>query len=113
MEEFIISDSDSEEESEGGGFDVYGADPVFQTREELNQFMASCNIQQGKKGSNLEPEEKIFFKEQKKNQKSCTCQKCEDIWSDEFQHICCHQIKRYELYSYIYLKTRKTQGDFC
>ena len=92
MEEFILSES---EEDSDDTFDVYGADPVFNSKDELDDFMASCNIERGKKGSNKESKEKVFYEEQKKVKKNCTCKNCEDIWSDDFQHICCHQVKRY------------------
>ena len=92
MEEFMLSDSDSDE---GEDFDVYGADPIFETRGELEQFMATCNIQKTEKDSKLEPSERICYDDQKKIKKNCTCDNCEDIWSEEFQHVCCHQIQRY------------------
>ena len=41
MEEFVLSES---EEDSDDTFDVYGADPVFNSKDELDDFMASCNI---------------------------------------------------------------------
>ena len=37
----------------------------------LDDFMASCNIERGKKGSNEESKEKGFYEKQKKLKKNC------------------------------------------
>ena len=42
MEEDYLP-SESEEESDGE-FDLYGEDPIFKTKEDLDSFMKSCDI---------------------------------------------------------------------
>ena len=89
MEELLLSESDDSDESE---YDVYGADPVFASRQELDAFMASCNIQKG--AATQSGDDRVSYIEQKKIKKSCTCGKCDNIWSGDFEHICCQQIER-------------------
>ena len=72
--------------------DIYGADPVFESKEELDKFMASCDIQYVKKSDCVE--EKVCYEQQKGLDKLCSCGKCEDIWSGDFQHLCCQQINK-------------------
>ena len=90
MEEFRVSESEDESDE---SFDVYGADPVFESKEELDEFMANCQIKRTEVSEELNEKDEIFFETQKKIKKDCTCCKCEDIHSDDFEHICCQQIK--------------------
>ena len=89
MEEFQVSDSDEDVDE---AFDIYGADPTFKSKEELDEFMASCKLEMSKKTERNETEE-ICFDAHSKIIKKCTCSNCEDIWSENFEHICCQQIK--------------------
>ena len=91
MEELEFSESEDEIDDIS---DLYGADPVFNTKEELSKFMASCNIEKSKKYENQHKSDTICYEDQKRIKKKCTCGKCENIWSDSFEHICCHQIPR-------------------
>ena len=86
--------SESDEEI-GESFDLYDADPVFETKEDLATFLASCNIQMVDEAEDKSEEGKICYNAQKKIEKKCSCGKCDDIWSEDFQHICCHQMERY------------------
>ena len=88
-ENWQLSDSDDMGE-ESDIFDPYETDPVFDTTEELQEFLASCD--QSKAGE-LD-EEKIDYELHQSVQKVCTCGQCADIWSDGFQHVCCQQTDR-------------------
>ena len=85
MEEFEFSDSESEISC-----DLYGDDPVFETKESLDEFLRSCDIQRGKR----DVEENICFDQVKGISKNCSCERCEDIWSGDFEHLCCQQGKK-------------------
>ena len=86
--------SESEDESEEA-FDIYGADPVFDSKEELEEFMKSCNIQLLRKDNDHDKNDPICYDTQKKIEAKCSCGNCEVIWSGDFQHICCQQIEGY------------------
>ena len=90
MEDFQISES---EEDSDESFNVYGADPVFSTQKELDEFMTSCNSKRVNKSVDQVELDEVFCEKQKTVKKNCSCNKCEDIWSGSFEHICCHQIK--------------------
>ena len=81
MEEFVMSESDEEI---GESFDLYDADPIFDTKEELESFLASCNIQKVDKADNKREEEKVCYNAQKKIEKKCSCGKFDYIWSQDF-----------------------------
>ena len=85
QEEIALSDSD--QESDG---DIYGADPVFKSKEDLDEFMRSCKIQTSMKSGD---KEELSFHAQRSIKKNYTCGMCQDIWSGDFEHICCQQIK--------------------
>ena len=89
MEEFQLSESDEDVDE---SFDIYGADPVFDSKEELDQFMASCKIELSKDSEKSKSEE-IHFDAQRNINNICTCMHCEDIWSEDFEHVCCQQVK--------------------
>ena len=82
-----IAFSDSDQDSDG---DIYGADPVFKSKEDLDKFMRSCKIQTSRTSGD---KEELNFHAQRSIKKNCTCGKCQDIWSGDFEHICCQQIK--------------------
>ena len=82
MEEFQFSDSESDKSC-----DLYGDDPVFETKEDLEEFLQSCDIQRGKQ----DVDEHICFDQVQGIAKECTCGRCEDIWSGDFEHLCCQQ----------------------
>ena len=63
-----------------------------ESKEELDKFMASCDIQYVKKSDCVE--DKVCYEQQKGLDKLCSCGKCEDIWSGDFQHLCCQQINK-------------------
>ena len=90
MEEFQLSESDEDSDQ---SFDIYGADPVFESKEKLDEFMASCNLEKSKGLDENVAGDDFLVDAQNKIEKNCTCNKCEDIWSDLFPHICCQQIK--------------------
>ena len=91
MDESEVSDFEFDSDK---SIDLYGDDPVFETREELDSFMKSCKVEHFK---NKEFEDNICFEQQEKVVKDCTCGLCEDIWSEDFEHICCQQVSKYVL----------------
>ena len=82
--------SESEEDSDTV---LHGADPIFSTKEELDQFIASCNIQKGRERGS-EDWGRVCFDRQSKIKKDCTCGQCSEIWYGDFEHICCQQVER-------------------
>ena len=91
MEELNLLESDVIDNTDMP-FDVYGADPVFASKQELEEFMANCSIKKGDRAGARE--DKVCYEQQSKVKKLCTCGKCQDIWSDKFEHICCQQVDR-------------------
>ena len=80
--------SDSEVESDC--FDPYECDPVFQTKEELDKFLKTCNIQKNV-DSDDEDIDYVF-----KVKKKCSCGQCADIYSGNYEHICCQQYSKWK-----------------
>ena len=80
----------SDEEENIDPFDPYESDHRFTTQEELDVFMAGCDLS---KVRNLD-EETFDCDNFRKIKKICSCGECEDIWSDDFEHVCCHQTGR-------------------
>ena len=66
MEELMLSESDESDESD---YNVYTADPVFSSKKELDEFMASCNIQQSRTQGG---DDRVCYEDQKKMKKNCT-----------------------------------------
>ena len=88
MEESQVSDKEFDSDE---SLDLYGDDPCFQTKEELESFMRSCNIKQNEKefvGEN------VFYELHKEIVRECSCGVCQDIWSEGFQHLCCQQVEK-------------------
>ena len=86
-EEYMCSESESESDSEN----LYDEDPVFESREELERFMNSCDL------STVPPlpEESVTVSYDSSGvEYKCTCSQCEIIWSGTYQHLCCHQVKK-------------------
>ena len=81
--------SDCEFESDDSG-DLYDDDPIFESKEELEDFMSSSKVEK-KSDENDDP---ISFELQSNVNKECVCHCCDDIWSGTFEHICCQQIKK-------------------
>ena len=79
--------SRSDQDSDG---DMYGADPVFKSKEDLDEFMRSCKIQTSRKSGD---KEELNFHAQRSIKKNITCDMCQDIVSGDFEHICYQQIK--------------------
>ena len=78
--------SESEDDME---FDPYEDDPVFETNEELQNFLGSCDLGKVKEAD----EENIDYDSTRCMSKVCTCDKCEDIKSevnqdDWYEHFC-------------------------
>ena len=90
MEECLLSDCEFDSDE---SFDLYIDEPTFETKEQLEEFMESCNLQ---RKNPEEPEDEVCYELQKDTKKECSCNMCEDIWSHGFQHICCQQIDKYE-----------------
>ena len=65
IEEYQLSDSEVESDI----FDPYECDPVFENREELDQFMKSCNV----KPQDSDEEDIDYNIEIKK---VCSCNNC-------------------------------------
>ena len=86
-EQWQLSESD---EDEGDIFDPYESDPKFETVEELEEFLAGCDLSKAAEIG----EEKIDYELHQSVQKVCTCGQCADIWSDGFEHVCCQQTDR-------------------
>ena len=92
MAEMIEEDQISDcEFGSDDSMDLFGDDPCFETEEELNSFIKSCNIQ---RRLNQDFEDNICIGQQKQIEKKCSCEMCENIWSGEFEHICCQQISK-------------------
>ena len=91
MEEYDLSESDGEYDDISN---LYSADPVFSNKEELSEFMASCNVEKSSQSSKSNGKDTICYETQKTIKKNCSCGNCGDIWSNDFEHICCHQIMR-------------------
>ena len=81
MEESILSENEFESDD---SIDLFSEDPVFQTKEELDKFLDSCNIKREEKDYG-----DVNFKQH--DGKECSCELCEDIWSGEYEHLCCQQ----------------------
>jgi hypothetical protein len=89
MEEGNIS---FEEEDEF--LDPFACDPPpFKSKEELDKFMKTCNI---KPADNSDNEDVNFMTVLTK---SCTCDKCVDMWSGDYEHICCHQYSKWRKFA--------------
>ena len=86
MEESQVSDNEFDSDE---SLDLFGDDPCFDTKEELDLFLKSCNIAKKEKDF-----ENVCFELQNKIDKECSCDVCEDIWSGGFQHLCCQQIEK-------------------
>lgn len=86
-EQWQLSESDEDLESV---FDPYESDPKFETVEELQEFLAGCDLSKAREVDG----EMIDYELHQSVEKICTCGKCADIWSDGFQHVCCHQTDR-------------------
>ena len=86
-EECQLSDS---EEEDTDSYDPYESDPKFKSKKELEDFMSGCDISK----SDDIADEDIDYKSHIGIKKTCTCGQCEDIWSEDFEHICCHQTDR-------------------
>ena len=86
-ENFLDFDCDSESDE---NCDLYGDDPVFETKEDLDAFLGSCHLEKVKP---CDKEVNVCY-EHSGMEKNCTCGFCEDIWSGQFQHICCKQKKK-------------------
>ena len=89
MEEDYLP-SESEEESDGE-FYLYGEDPIFKTKEDLDNFMKSCDVKMVKKTG---IEDEFVFLQEEGVVKHCTCGSWEDIWSGNIQHLCCQQVQK-------------------
>ena len=73
--------------------DPFDSDPLpFQSKEQLDKFMKSCNI---KPAVNSDDEYVDFTA---KAIKHCTCEKCVDMYSGSYEHICCHQYSKWTKY---------------
>ena len=72
-------------------YDPYCSDPVFKSKEELEDFMSGCNLSTVK---DIEDED-FDFESVKNVKKVCTCGQCEDVWSDQLEHLCRQQTDRY------------------
>ena len=82
--------SDSEEEEEQ--LDLYMNDTTFDTREELEEFILTIGLTKAVDSD----EEDIDYEGAKYIKKVCTCGHCEDIWSGDFEHICCQQTDKWK-----------------
>ena len=80
--------SDSEEEEEG---DPSTWDPCFETQDELDQFYQSCDLTRYQDSD----EDIVDYESFKSIKKNCTCGKCQDIWSENYEHVCCHQTHKW------------------
>ena len=58
MDEFQLSDSEASDENVE---DLYGDDPVFESKEELDEFMAGCDL--GRKKSEKENADNVCFED--------------------------------------------------
>ena len=89
MEDFHLSDLDCDTKSDDS-VDLYGEDPVFESKEELEKFMESCDL--GVR--NESEEEEVCYELTEGIENSCTCKMFEDIWSHGYEHLCCHQSEK-------------------
>ena len=72
MKEFNFSDSEEEGDHP---FHIYGDDPKFRNKDELEKFLSSCK---NEKRTN-EASENMSFQSHLNIVKNCTSNKCEDI----------------------------------
>ena len=80
----FLSDSDSSDE-----FLPYKCDPQFKTKEALEEFMKSCDI----KLTDSDDEDLDYTFKVTKN---CTCELCGDIYTENYEHICCQQYEKWK-----------------
>ena len=91
MEAMEESNLSTEEED---FIDPFDSDPLpFQSKEQLDKFMKSCNI---KPAENTDEEDVDFTA---KFVKHCSCEKCVDMYSGSYEHICCHQYSKWAKYA--------------
>ena len=84
--------SESEEEEQMDQFDPYQLDPTFRSNEELELFLDGCDLAKAKDSD----EEEIDYEKFKSVKKVCTCNRCADIWSGDYEHVCCQQTEQWK-----------------
>lgn len=88
LETSQISIPEENEENE----DPFECDPTFETKSDLDAFLKTCNL---KRGGDSDEEDVDFDYSVKRE---CNCNICEDIFSGSYQHLCCHQYNKWNMW---------------
>jgi hypothetical protein len=60
-------------------------------QDELDQFYQSCDLSKYQDSD----EDIVDYESFKSIKKNCTCGKCQNIWSEKYEHVCCHQTHKW------------------
>ena len=71
----------------------FDTDPVFQTKEDLEEFKATCDL----KAADSDHEEVEYDYSVKKVCLENTCGKWKDICSKDYEHMCCQQFSNWKV----------------
>jgi hypothetical protein len=83
-EEYQLSESDDSD-----SFRPYECDPIFDTKQDRDKFVKSCDIKPAESD-----DDNLDYSSNTK--KICSCGKCDDIWSGTYEHKCCKQYTKWK-----------------
>ena len=86
-----FDEEDFDEECEKDALAPYQNEPCFDTKQDLENFMKTCeknnvNLSVDSEDENVDTANWVGL------EKNCTCGLCDEIKSGEFQHLCCQQV---------------------